>query len=155
MRQVASKMLQLMLLLSFALLVSCGGDDKDNNSTGPNGSTELSKLVGTWECIEFTYTNNNNPSQVFDFLAANNASITITVASDGNYTVRITAMGTTFTETGRFVEVNGEVTIEDEEGVTVTITDNRFTWIDPDEEWDFDNDGTMESATLKVVFQKQ
>jgi hypothetical protein len=144
----------ILITLFFALLVSCG-DDKDKNSTGPDNSSELAKLVGSWNCTEYTYTNNSNPAQVYNFLAASNAAISITVESNGNFTLRITIEGTTFTQTGNFNESDGEVTVDEDPNISVVINNNTFSVIDTDSAWDFDDDGNEESATEKIVFQKQ
>ncbi|MCB0265916.1 MAG: hypothetical protein KDH95_21335 [Calditrichaeota bacterium] len=139
-------------LIVIALIAGCSDDD----STNPDNSGNLGNLVGTWNATEFTYTSNANPSDQYDFLSTG-VSVVFKVESDGDYTVTIGVPGFPAQSfSGNLnADSNGDIEIDDDPDIQVTVTSTTLTIVDPNESWDFDEDGTDEPATLRQVYTKQ
>ncbi len=141
-----------LIMFSIALLTACGDD-----STDPNDSNNFDAFVGTWNCTEYKYISNANASLVYDFLVETGATITFRIESNGNYTASITLPGfppQTFSGNLNSDE-NGDIELDSDPDIQVTINNNTLTIVDPNESWDFDNDGTNEPATARQVYTKQ
>lgn len=153
MKRMFSSFIAIML---FVFLAGCSSD-----STDPS---DISNLEGTWHLSSMTFINNANSSQTVDALniQGTTTDMVMTIESNGNYTITVTITtnltGTpqtfTSTQTGNFNEEGGGIE-DNDPSTTVTLSGNTLTIEDNDETYDFDNDGTDESATLRTVFQRQ
>ncbi len=130
-------------------VVACG------DSTG----VTVDDLVGSWNASKFEFVNNANSSQRFDFIAQG-ATLTLTVAAGGAYSVVATDPGQPPDTTSGTIAINGNSITISESGqgspttFSFTLSGNTLTLTDTDETFDFDDDGTDESATLTIVFQR-
>ncbi|NIN71242.1 MAG: hypothetical protein GTO46_04755 [Gemmatimonadetes bacterium] len=144
----------LALVLSTGLFAGC--DDG-----GPSGVT-LADLVGSWIGDEFEFTNQANPAESVDLVAAG-AVVTMTVASNGRYTIGAAdplGSGADFIKGAMLVEEGFLLaTNDDEPGETaafsVQLTANRLTIFTDEVDYDFDvpPDGINEPADLLAVFE--
>ncbi len=108
-------------------------------------------LAGTWNATSVVFTNKANSSETFDLVAAGgSANVTFTAA--GEFSGSFTDLGGTFVVEGTnlIITNTGE---SEPETVAFTLSGNTLT-LTVDDEFDFDDDGVDESATLIIVFQK-
>ena len=108
-------------------------------------------LAGTWNATSVVFTNKANSSETFDLVAAGgSANVTFTAA--GGFSGSFTDLGGTFVVEGTnlIITNTGE---SDLETVAFTLSGNTLT-LTVDDEFDFDDDGVDESASLIIVLQK-
>jgi hypothetical protein len=127
-----------------AVLVACG------DSTGITAED----LEGTWEASEIVFTNSANPSETVDLIDIG-ASLTVTVSASGTVsTVFDNGEGGTDSDSGTLgvdgttLTIGGDTFEAERSGDVLTLTDATS-------EFDFDEDGTDEPATLVVVLVRQ
>lgn len=143
-----SAALILLLVIGFA-----GGCDELLPSEGDDS---LAALVGTWISSAHQVTNNANTSQHVNLYAAG-VRLTLTIDEDGNYVHTWTDSGGTeidsgtLTVDGSTMTVNTGTEIFD---VSYLVIAGILTITDANSFWDFDNDGTDDSATEITVFQQ-
>lgn len=116
-------------------------------------------LAGTWDISALEFTNVANTSEQVDLIADLSGSGTVTITGAGAFTIAVTVEGSTDTDIGTIEVVGSSVTITiagddltgtiSRSGDTVTI--NLTTGV----EFDFDDDGTDEPATARLVMVKQ
>jgi hypothetical protein len=134
--------------LGMAAAVACG------ESTG----VQLADLAGTWNITTMEFSEVGGSARV-DLISDFGGTATIEIESDGSFTLTITVQGVPETDTGT-ITVNGdEVTLAtatdasqgtiSRNGDTVTID------FDAGVEFDFDDDGTDDAATLRIVMVRQ
>lgn len=139
-------------LTSAALLGGCG------DSTGP-GDVTLDDLVGNWQVTKWEYTNSANTSQKVD-LASLGGTATLTVANSGAYVIAGDFGGGPITLTGTYAVSGGKLVIH-ETGTSVTqtapftLSGSTWTITGLDGDWDFNDDGEDDPATLIIVFTRQ
>ena len=141
-------------LLVAALAVACSDSD------GPTGGAEdVDDLVGTWNATVMVFTNTADNTQTFDAIAEG-ASLTLTIASDGRYTFDIDFPGEgPETDTGTFTLSGSNITITSDnpqdpaETMGYTLSGNTLTLLG-DDTFDFDEDGTDEAATMRIVLTR-
>lgn len=132
-----------------AAVMACG------DSTG----VVVDDLIGSWNATKYEFVNNANSSQKADLLAQG-VSLALTVAAGGSYSAVITNPGQEPDTTSGTIAIDGNTLTIAESGqgsptpVSFSLSGNTLTLTDPDESIDFDNDGTDESATLTIVFQR-
>jgi hypothetical protein len=117
-------------------------------------ATSPEDLAGTYDVTVFEFTNADSTAQKLD-LVEEGAVIEITISAAGAFSVDVDGD----TETGAIAIDGDDVTITidgdpatgtiDQNGDTVTIT------LDTGVEFDFDEDGTDEDATLRIVMTRQ
>ena len=111
-------------------------------------------LAGTWNATSVVFTNKANSSETFDLLAGGE-SVNITFTAAGGFSGSFTELGGTG---GTFV-VQGTNLIftnpgkSDPDTAAFTLSGNTLT-LTVDDEFDFDDDGVDESASLIIVLQK-
>jgi len=117
-------------------------------------STSPAELAGSYDATVFEFTNADSTAQKLDLVDAG-AVIEITISAAGAFSVDIDGD----TEAGTIAIDGNDVTITiggdaatgtiDQNGDTVTIT------LDTGVTFDFDEDGTDEDATLRIVMTRQ
>lgn len=135
-------------LLLLASLAACG------DATGP----EEPDLSGTWDAISAVVTNPARPSQSLDLVDAGIA-LRIVISATGVAEVRITRAGETEIQRGTISTSDGSVTLvldnEPSEG-TYTLRGGILTLdLHTGVQWDFEDDGLDEPATLVAVLVRQ
>ncbi len=131
--------------------VACG------DSTG----VTVSDITGTWNASSVVFTNLANPSQKSDLIADADGTLTITFSANGDFSITLTVPpDQPETDVGT-VEVRGDTLTLAESGqgsptdFIASLSGNTLTLTTDDEEFDFDDDGTDEPASLRVVLQRQ
>ena len=138
-------------LLAVTVVAGCG------DSNGPGTEATINALAGTWNATSLVFTNNANSSETFD-LIADGGSFSITFTAAGGFSGSSTFEGDTDTFSGTF-EVQGSNLIISETGesgpetIAFTRSGNTLT-LTLDDEFDFDDDGFDEPATLVIVLQR-
>lgn len=136
-----------------ALTLSCSDD-------GQNPDDPAALLQDTWVATRWTYVSDANASDTLNFVEEG-VSITLTIGA-AEYDVEFTASGASDGFTGTYT-VNGSsfVISDDGSGGAATIPfafsngNNTLTMSDPNTNWDFDDDGTDDPATLFMTFTRQ
>lgn len=116
---------------------------------GCGDSTGISpeELEGTWTATSIVFTSKDDPSQRVDIITLG-ASFTMTVDSDGSVSTTFRdGQGGTDSDSGRVLSDGNKLTLA---GATFTAERSgaELTISDDTEEFDFDNDGSDEPATL-------
>ncbi|MGD2215801.1 MAG: hypothetical protein PVJ64_03550 [Gemmatimonadales bacterium] len=142
------------LVLSAGLFIGCDDDG------GP--SLALADLVGSWIADEFEFTNQENPIESVDFIAAG-LDVTMTISANGRYTIGAAdplGSGADFIKGALLVEEGFLlVTDDDEPGETIAfsvqLSGDGLTIFTDEVDYDFDvpPDGIDEPADLRAVFQ--
>ena len=138
-------------LLAVTVVAGCG------DSNGPGTEATINALAGTWNATSLVFTNNANSSETFD-LIADGGSFSITFTAAGGFSGSSTFEGDTDTFSGTF-EVQGSNLIISETGesgpetIAFTLSGNTLT-LTLDDEFDFDDDGFDEPATLTITLQR-
>ena len=151
----------LLIVLTICLTSSCGGDDSGLVKEG--GPFEISELAGNWEATSAFFTNKND-NESLD-IVADGGSVSLTVQSNGRCTFTIDPVDReSYMESGEmFWELfEGEyffsIIFDDfpgdwsSFGATLTTTTFRMNGGPDSGEYDFNNDGTSESASLGFTF---
>ena len=146
------------------LLLSCSGDDDTDALVKEGGSFEISELAGNWEATSATFNDGNMLSvDIID----EGGSVSMSVQSSGRFTLTIdpsdrpayTVSGEMFWEKweGKYyfaIEWAAYPGDWDTYGATLTATTFSLNGGFESGEYDFDNDGTFESASISFVFVK-
>ena len=138
-------------LLAVTVVAGCG------DSNGPGTEATINALAGTWNATSLVFTNDANASETFD-LIADGGSFSITFTAAGGFSGSSTFEGDTEPFNGTF-EVQGTNLIITETGesgpetIAFTRSGNTLT-LTLDDEFDFDDDGFDEPATLVIVLQR-
>ncbi|HEX9632829.1 MAG TPA: hypothetical protein VGA02_10225 [Gemmatimonadales bacterium] len=120
---------------------------------GDSTGITVEDLVGTWEATEIVFTNSANTSESVDVIDLG-ASLTVTINSAGTVsTVFDDGQGGTDSDSGTLsvdgstLTVGGETFEAERSGDVLILTG--------DGEWDFDEDGTDDPATLTIRLVRQ
>jgi hypothetical protein len=142
------------LSLVILLGVACSDDDSDNG-TDPDVVT-VSDLAGTWTATKWVFEDPNSDQEV-DMMSLG-FDVSFVAESNGRYTLTIVFQEQVQeVDTGTF-SIDGNVLIadsdDDDENVffSFTLDGDTFEVMDPSEEFDFDDDGVDEPATLRITF---
>jgi hypothetical protein len=134
--------------LGLAAAAACG------DSTG----VQLADLAGTWNITLLEFSEVGGSATV-DLIADLSGTATIDIESDGAYTLTVTVQGVPETETGTITVVGNEITLAGASDAALgTISRNGDTVtidFDAGVEFDFDDDGSDDPATLRIVMVKQ
>lgn len=129
-------------------VLACGGED--------GVAPELAPMVGTWNATSAVFTNKQNPAQSIDIVKQHQAVITMEIGGDARATLTLIAFGQLTTVAGR-ARVEGSQLIlrpddpaRPEERFLFQLQGNNLT-LDGDGEWDFNQDGTPEPSTLRLL----
>jgi hypothetical protein len=136
-----------------ALAAACGDDGQ-----GPEDTAAL--LQDTWVATRWTYISEADPADSVSFTSAG-VTVTLTIG-DPDYEVAISGMGMNESFSGTY-SVNGSsfVISDDGSGSEASIPfsfsngNKTLTMSDPNTNWDFDEDGVDDPATLHMVFARQ
>ncbi len=146
------------------LFISCSGDDETDVLVKTGGSFEISELAGNWEATSASFNDGNMTSiDVVD----EGGSVSLTVQSSGRFTLTIdpsdrpsyTTSGEMFWEEWEgkyYFAIEWADYPGDWDTYGATLSANTFSINGGFEsgEYDFDNDGTFESASISFVFVK-
>ena len=143
------------MLLLAALVAGCGGDE---DPTAPETGVTIADLVGSWHATSDILTNNANPAETFDMIAAG-GEVRFTMLAGGGTRTWV-EFGTFSDEWDAAVSLSGNTLTSDpvEEGRptrvwTFTLVDGLLTMTGTDADWDFTLTGaTPVSATEVIVF---
>lgn len=141
----------LFLVAAAVVQTACG------DSTG----VQVDDLVGTWNATVFEFTNIADPSQKVDAIATG-GSMSMTVTAGGAISLNITFGGMTESTTGTISVDGSNVTITtdgpadgDPASGTISLSGGTLTInLTSGVEFDFDDDGTDEPATVRIVMQQ-
>ena len=120
---------------------------------GDSTGITVEDLVGTWEATEIVFTNSANTSESVDVIDLG-ASLTVTINSAGTVsTVFDDGQGGTDSDSGTLsvdgstLTVGGETFEAERSGDVLILTG--------EDQWDFDEDGTDDPATLTIRLVRQ
>lgn len=141
-------------LMLAATIAGCG----DEETTGPAGSA---LLQDSWVATVWRYTNQANTSQQVE-LVATGVTVTLTIATS-SYNILFTMPGQPNQSISGTYTVSGNNFIITETGsstpesipFTFSNGNNTLSMTSANSDWDFDNDGTDEPATLTMLFTRQ
>jgi len=136
-----------------AVAAACGDEGQ-----GPDGSAAL--LQDTWVASRWTYVSEADPADSVSF-TAEGVTVTLTIGAS-DYELAFSGLGVNESFSGTY-SVNGSsfVISDDGSGSGASIpfsfsnANNTLTMSDPNTNWDFDEDGTDDPATLNMVFTRQ
>ena len=143
-------------LLAVTFVASCSDDFVSGADSTPEEVVDA--LVGTWNATSFVFTNKANSSETFDLLA-DGGSFSITFTATGGFSGSSTFEGATDTFSGTYIVQGTNLMLtdgqsNDVESFAFTVSGNTLTLVFEDVEFDFDNDGVDEPATVTLVFQR-
>lgn len=120
---------------------------------GDSTGITVEDLVGTWEATEIVFTNSANTSESVDVIDLG-ASLTVTINSAGTVsTVFDDGQGGTDSDSGTLsvdgstLTVGGDTFAAERSGNVLILTG--------EDQWDFDEDGTDDPATLTIRLVRQ
>lgn len=124
-----------------------------------DGATEITvkNLEGTWDASAYVYTSKDDTSQHVDIIVAfPKASFTLTVDADGTSAVLFDdGEGGSSSDSGqfKFSAEGGSLTLT---GVLyqALLDGNRLTLTHGNGEYDFDDDGSKDPATVKITLRR-
>jgi hypothetical protein len=140
----------LLVAVAATVLTACGGD---SGTTPPN--SDLERMEGSWQGIEFRLTSVNPPLRTFELIEAG-GSFRLDIQASGRYAATLTLGGEIGTESGTFA-LSGNTftqTPTNPPGPPVTGTwsmpNANSLILDGDIEFDFDFSGSPEPATAHI-----
>lgn len=136
---------RVVLTVGAALLGACGG------------ATDITveNLEGTWDATAYVYTNKANTSQTADIVALNGATMVLTVQPNGTTTSTFNdGKGGTSSNSGSFNAQGQALTLA---GVTyqASLEGSRLTLTNDSGQYDFDNNGSTEAATVRITIRRR
>jgi len=144
------------------LLLSCSGDDDTDALVKEGGSFEISELAGNWEATSATF---SDGIMLFIDIIDEGGSVSMSVQSGGRFTLTIdpsdrpayTVSGEMFWEQweGKYyfaIEWADYPGDWDTYGATLTASTFTINGGFESGEYDFDNDGTFETASIGFTF---
>lgn len=139
------------LVFFLATLPACSSDD-GGAEPGP-----LASLVGTWDATSMVVTSRDDP-EVGGDLIEEGASFTLEIRSSGRYTASLSFFGQTDDQRGD-LEVSGStITLDPDDDVardgTWSLQDGTLI-IDAATSFDFNQDGTLETADLHLELERR
>ena len=142
-------------ILVAILLISCGEDEQ---SPASSSGLTISDLVGIWEIEVWEYSLASDTSQKVDWVASQGLSGSLTIASDGSFTVAPALDGGSGNDHGTLtidadsIYWDGEA---DEEWVRFELVNSLLTLYWPETTFiDMDLDGNPEDTWLRVVLRR-
>jgi hypothetical protein len=149
-------------VLSLFIFISCGDDDSESQISSEGGPFAISELAGNWEATEasfFSVVNNNSVD-----IVADGGSLSLSVQSNRRCTFTIDPFDReAYTVSGEMFWGN----FEGDEALVIVWDDSSrspFRWIEFNDttfdlgctsecgEYDFDNNGNIETADLSFYF---
>jgi hypothetical protein len=114
----------------------------------------VNDLAGTWDATVFRYTSTSDPSTTVDMVADEGLAITFTVGLDSRFFITVESLGWTSTTDELLLDGNQMLTRNDDASAFVFALEGDTWSFSGLDEYDFDQDGTPESATLEVVLTR-
>lgn len=116
-------------------------------------------LYGLWGAVAMAYTSQADGAVKSDLLISEGATYSIELVSDGTYHSQLTRPSfPTLAESGTFEVRRGRLVLSPsdraERTLAVEFNQSLLTAREADTEWDFDQDGTMEPASLEMVLDR-
>lgn len=141
------------LLTVFVILVftACNSESPEAEKTDKKNISK-SSLAGTWDATEMSYASTKNPGKSIDMMKEYNASLTMTIKSNGTYTYSATMMGMTTNQSGT-MKKNGNNITSDNLDFKMTLAGNKLTLRVVNQSWDFGSG--KEPAISKAVFKRR
>jgi ABC-type glycerol-3-phosphate transport system substrate-binding protein len=140
-------------LIAATLLGACGSDGVEADPT-------VAAFVGIWDADSLTMTNDANPAQVANVLAA--GTFVIVVEPSGQYTATITVLTQPFTEIGDIDVVVSTLELNktfppppSTDASTFAFVGDDYVILDGATEFDFNSDGTPEAAQAHIELRRR
>lgn len=147
------------LALALCLTAAACGDD----GTGPDSDDPLAQFIGTWDGVSMAFSNPANGLQVDPILAG--GTLVITIGGDGRFsmTLQVPVLGLTQNDNGQFSVSGNQMTLATDGDPTpivgtYTVEQNGTRVVlnaTQGVEFDFDQNGSDEAATLRLTLQKR
>jgi len=141
-------------IVAAALVAACGDD------TSVNVDPTVAPFVGTWVADSMTVTSDADPPQVANVLDF--GSFFVVVEPSGQYTATLEVLGQSSPESGRLTVTGSTITLTPTfpPGRSPAVADYEFVAddfliLDGSTEFDFNGDGTPESAQAHIELQRQ
>lgn len=140
-------------IVGWAVASACGESDPTG---GDDPSPQVALFVGDWTATTFTVTSVANDTVSVEVL--DNGSFSINVQPSGRYTATLVFLGVPIVETGSLTASESAVTLRPSGGSAAT---SAYEFAGPDAltldgptEFDFNLDGTAESATAHIELER-
>ena len=154
------------IILLCLTLVSFLASGCDQGSPVGADTFDLSSLAGVWEVTEFGFISNDDPEMVFDLVAAG-GSTTISIQPQGTFTGSVFLPDALTGQGDLTIPVSGIMRLVEDDCIRVDfipelppllvamhadfeVLGDELVLSDPNRQFDFDEDGTTEPATLIV-----
>lgn len=116
-------------------------------------------LYGLWGAVAMVYTSQADGAVQSDLLISEGATYSIELVSDGTYASQLTRPSLpTLSESGTFEVLSGRLVLSPSGGadriLALEFNQSLLTAREADTEWDFDQDGAMEPASLEMVLDR-
>ncbi|MFQ5640550.1 MAG: hypothetical protein ACE5IR_21425 [bacterium] len=148
-----NKTISLLVLSTMMLVVACSSNDaSESGKKSGNKSADNGSLAGTWVATELSYTSKKKPTKTQDMKKMMNASITMTIKSNGQYSYKVKMMGMTKTESGT-IKQKGNRIVTDNPDFKMTLSGNTLIMTGDNQKWDFGRG--REPAISKAVFVRK
>ena len=140
-------------LLAIILALGCGDDE----GPAPDPDFTLEDLVGTWDAALFKYTSRTNSAVSYDVIEAGGLA-SMTVASDGGFSVVVLAPGEALDVISGSLTVEDGVIVAHDSGEDETLSfeagfvGTTLSMRTPDAEFDFIGSGNEEPAILEIAW---
>ncbi|MCA1789857.1 MAG: hypothetical protein LC667_08355 [Thioalkalivibrio sp.] len=152
--RVCRSLAPLPLLFATAVLAGCGGSD----STDVQPDSQVAPFVGDWEATEFSVTSSHNSEVSFD--VTDGGAFTINIQPSGFYTavLEFPQLPAPQVEMGQLSVVGSSITLRPQ-GLPATSSSYAFDGhdlltLDGPTEFDFNDDGTLDPATARIVLKR-
>lgn len=159
------------LPMVIAALLAAGLAACDSGSPMESDMMTLADLAGTWEVTSFSYTSNDNPAMAFGLIQAGGVS-TLSIQPQGNFTGTILLPDAITGQGDMTLPISGIMRLVDVACIRIDFvpeippffmameTDfelrgNTLTIINTTSDFDFDQDGVPEPATLQVTAERR
>ncbi len=162
---------RLLLLIAplFLLATACSSDDDEDAKVDEGPEFAISDLQGTWNATRITFSYSGQPPipdpSFYEVIGEGGTGV-LTVQSSGRFTLTVTPAGAgaesfsgrMYFENGQFFSIQfDDDPPDDPTYFGATLSGNTFELNGgPDTaEWDFDDDGNDEPASVSLSFTKQ
>jgi hypothetical protein len=112
-------------------------------------------VVGDWTATSFVFTSVADPNESVDVIAAG-GSLSVTFDADGTYAIAYTFGGSSDTDGGTYTIDGSDITLGGIDPVsgTIELSGDTMTLELLGGEFDFDDDGTDDPATIRIVLTR-
>jgi hypothetical protein len=145
MEMIMTRIPRTLALIGLATVLACG------DAVAPED------IAGTWEATSFVFTSVEDPSESIDVIDAG-GSLRVTFDADGTYELSVTFGGSTDTDDGTYTIDGNDITldnVDDPISGTIEVSGDTMTLNLTGAEFDFDEDGTDDPATIVIVLTRE